>query len=99
MTDLILLIPSSLFIMLIILLNLRFNAKEGMFILSTVLAFFVLITQFVLINVISIPVLKSLTHLIVFIIYFVIVIFQIYKHFSFGKPKRKNQKKFIKERK
>ncbi len=97
MIEYILLLISALFTVLIILLNIRFNAKEGLFILSTVVALTVLIIQFILINVISATFLKSLTHLIVLIIYTGIIIFQICNKFSSGKL-RKSQKKFLKER-
>ena len=91
-------IPSILFTILIVLLNIRFDAKERFFLLSTVLAFIVMISQFILLNLISIDILKSLTHLIVLIIYSGIIIFQVCNKFSSGKPK-KTQKKFLKERK
>ena len=88
MIEYILLLISALFTTLIVLLNIRFNAKEWLFILSTVVALTVLITHFILINVISAPFLKSLIHLIVLIIYSGIVIFLIYKKFSYGKSRK-----------
>ncbi len=93
--DIAMILTSVVFLVLIIQLNFRLLAKEALFITSTVLACSILITQFFLVFVLSIEILKALTHWISLILNSGIVIFQIYKNFSNRKYKNKSQKKFL----
>ena len=97
--DLLMVLASVIFTVLIILLNVRFDTNEGIFILSTVIAFSTVIIQFILLSILPVEDRNSI-HVIVLLIYFGIILFQINRKFSFQKKRNvRNQKKFIERRK
>ena len=97
--DILMILASVVFTVLIILLNVRFDTNEGIFILSTVIAFSTVITQFILLSLLPVEDRNSV-HVIVLLVYFGIILFQIHRKFSFQKKRNvRNQKKFIERRK
>jgi len=97
--DILMILASVVFTVLIILLNVRFDTNEGIFILSTVIAFSTVIIQFILLSILPVEDRNSI-HVIVLLIYFGIILFQINRKFSFQKKRNvRNQKKFIERRK
>ena len=97
--DILMILASVVCTVLIILLNVRFDTNEGIFILSTVIAFSTVIIQFILLSILPVEDRNSI-HVIVLLIYFGIILFQINRKFSFQKKRNvRNQKKFIERRK